>query len=168
MSSPVPSAQQKDPIPGVMRLLPRLLFFRKLLLHLLFLPLQKTSSPYSWKCLWGLPRPRPCQSHKSAHSRLKPRIPILENLIWTATIFVISIKIILKHQVPQRWIVLYLPPFSSAALLTSDGPNTSAATKVPFWSRGLSSKTSSKRTLGTPRSLLIAFRASLDGTPNTN
>ena len=44
-------AQSKDLMPGVIRLLPRLLPLWKLLLHLLFLLLPKTFSLNSWRCL---------------------------------------------------------------------------------------------------------------------
>ena len=51
MSLPA-KAQSKDSTPGAMRLLPRLLSLQRLLLHLLFLPLLRISSPNLWKCLW--------------------------------------------------------------------------------------------------------------------
>ena len=155
-----------------MRLLSRLLSLRKLPLHLLFFSPPKTSSPNSWRCSWRQYRPRlgteNYWSHENVYSRLGPWIPIPENHTWTATIFVSSVKIILKHQVPQEWIVSHLPPPSSAAPSASNRPNISTATRAPLQSRGQSLKSSSKRTSETPRPLLITFGISLEETLNIN
>ena len=151
-----------------MRLLPRLLPLRRLLLHLLFVPPPRISSPNSWRCSWRRRRLRHKQSLKNDHLRLDPRRPIQENLTWIAITFVSNVRIISKLQVLPGWIVPHSQPHSSVAPSASDGLSTSAATRAPLRSRGQSSKPSSERTLGILRFSSTTSGVSLERTPSTS
>ena len=89
MSLPA-KAQSEDSTPGAMRLL----------LHLLFLPPPRTSSPNSWRCSWRRRRLRHKQSLENDHLRLDPRRPIQGNLTWIAITFVSNMRTISKLQAP--------------------------------------------------------------------
>ena len=167
MSLPA-KAQSKDSTPGVMRLLPRLLPLRRLLLHLLFLPPPRTSSPNSWRCSWRRRRLRHKQSLENDHLRLDPRRPIQGNLTWIAITFVSNVRIISKLQAPLGWIIPHLQPHLFMAPSTSDRLSTSAATRAPLQSHGQNSKPSSKKTSEILRPSLTTSGVSSERTPSTS
>ena len=161
-----------SPVQDLMLAATRLLSLLRLLFYLLFFFLPKTYLLNSWRYSWKQCRLRFGTENswgpKSAHLRPRPWRPIPENFTWTPTIFVSNVKVILRYQAPQRWIIPCLPPHFSMALSALGRFSTSATTKVPLQSHGQSSKPFSEKTLGTPKPLLIAFGLSLEGTPNTN
>ena len=102
------------------------------------------------------------QARISPEASTPPFLPPTSKNLFT------KVKIILRPQAAQGWIVPFLPPPFSVAVLTSDGLNTSDVTNALLPSFDQSFTPSSGRISKASRPLLTVSRASLRGTPSTS